>query len=202
MIVSDEFLKQCDTEAFLKFNSRILRWPRGTNTWPSQDRWPSQGRWLSQDRWPSWKRRPLRNRGPSQNRCLPKITHLLKFASQDRSLVYMFLIEPRFQINGGKDRKGTIRSQETEEQEDSHIENILTISSSCLDIFLAILYTSDNKISDRFFRIITWISKQLHVNSVTSLFTYSYFNRNEFWLELGNSETFYKAVLIDIYREN
>ena len=27
-------------------------------------------------------------------------------------------------------------------------------------------------------------------------------NRNKFWLELGNSETFYKAVLIDIYREN
>ena len=48
---------------------------------------------------------------------LPKIVDLPKFASQDCSLVYTFLLKPRFQRNGGKDRKGTIRSQETEEQE-------------------------------------------------------------------------------------
>ena len=47
---------------------------------------------------------------------LPKIADLPKFASQDRSLVCTFLIEPRFQRNGGKDRKATIRSQETEER--------------------------------------------------------------------------------------
>ena len=47
---------------------------------------------------------------------LPKIPDVPNFASQDRSLVCKFLIEPRFQRNGGKDRKATIRSQETEEQ--------------------------------------------------------------------------------------
>ena len=47
---------------------------------------------------------------------IPKIADLPKFASQDRNLVYTFLIEPRFQRNGGKDRKAAIRSQETEEQ--------------------------------------------------------------------------------------
>ena len=54
-----------------------------------------------------------------------------------------------------------MRSQETEKQEDSYIPDILTISSSFSDIFLAILYISDNKISDRFFKIITCCAKLL-----------------------------------------
>ena len=50
--------------------------------------------------------------------------------------------------------------------------------------------------------------KKLQVNSVTSLFSYFYFyfcpktETNSDQLELSNSETSYKAVLIDIYREN
>ena len=113
----------------MSFNGKV-RWPRGTNTvaerdkYPTfRDRWPSQDRWLSQDLWLSWDRIPSRNRWPSQNRCpsqdrwLPEIADRPKFASQSHSLVYTFLVEPRFQRNRGKDRKGAIRSQETEEQE-------------------------------------------------------------------------------------
>ena len=100
-----------------------IRWPRGTNTRPSEIADLLKiADFLKISDFPEIAYLPG-IAGLPKIVALPKIADFPrsadrpKFASQSHSLVYTFLVEPRFQRNRGKDRKGAIRSQETEEQE-------------------------------------------------------------------------------------